>query len=53
MWTSPKNAKIIAEKIAFKLGELLPKQREYFEANLENFSGEVDEILQIFKIKIE
>ncbi|MDR3150467.1 MAG: metal ABC transporter substrate-binding protein [Candidatus Peribacteria bacterium] len=53
MWTSPINAKIIAEKIAVKLGEILPEQKEFLQNNLENFRDEIDETLDVFKVETE
>jgi zinc transport system substrate-binding protein len=53
IWTSPINAKIIAEKIAVKLGEILPEQKEFLQNNLENFRDEIDETLDVFKVETE
>jgi ABC-type Zn uptake system ZnuABC Zn-binding protein ZnuA len=32
---------------------LLPKQKEYFQSNLENFENELDTILAFFRTKTE
>ncbi|MDR2639829.1 MAG: zinc ABC transporter substrate-binding protein [Candidatus Peribacteria bacterium] len=48
MWSSPENARIIAEKITTKLAEISPENREYFEANLKKFNDELDSILSEF-----
>lgn len=44
IWLSPKLAKLQAQKIAEALIALLPEQREFFSANLQNFLEELDEM---------
>lgn len=44
IWTSSENAIIIANKIADKLSELMPENKDYFLENLANFSAELNNI---------
>jgi zinc/manganese transport system substrate-binding protein len=44
-WLDPENIKIIAKNVAYKLSELSPENKEYFEKNLEQY-------LNLLNIKI-
>ncbi len=44
VWTSPRNAALICEKIAAALTQTDPEGAEYFAANLENYCAELDRL---------
>ena len=44
VWTSPRNAKLICEKIAAALSEADPGNAAEYEANLEGYSAELDKL---------
>ncbi|MDR0821439.1 MAG: metal ABC transporter substrate-binding protein [Oscillospiraceae bacterium] len=49
VWTSPRNAKLIAEKIAASVIEADPNNRQVYEANLLRFSAELDNLDERFR----
>lgn len=44
VWTSPKNAKLIVEKISSVLCELDPENAEYYKSNTEDYVTELDRL---------
>jgi len=51
-WLDPENAKIIAANIARRLGGLAPKEKEYFQVNLNEFNKKIEERICLWKEKL-
>ena len=49
VWTSPRNAELICEKIAAALAEADPEGAEYYEAALGDYTASLDELDATFK----
>ena len=49
VWTSPRNAALICEKIAAALAEADPEGAEYYEAALGDYTASLDELDAAFK----
>lgn len=53
VWTSPRNAKLIAQKICDQLCEIDPKNSEDYKANAKAYLAELDQLDQQFKTVVE